>query len=214
MDVVFPKCSGLGNLIQGTPVPMFRCYVPFLCLLTSAYSWLWGPMASADCPLNVFSAPAPSTNRLSLYLHPLSESQRNGLLQCHSLPSGPKGSLGRSLVLSHLTPWGHKESDTTQWLNNSNRPWINVQPDPRWSGCSPWWGGWNNIWPPTPWRGQRRYWTINTTVSVSPVWQPATNWRSITGRLKSNKYFSGALRVPPSPHPSLVKYTEIKIKSG
>ena len=131
--------------------------------------------------------------------------------RCHQ---ASKGSLGRSLVLSHLTPWGRKESDTTQWLNNNNRPWINLQPDPRWSGCSPWWGGWNNIWPPTPWRGQHRYWTINTTVSVSPFWQPATNWRSITGRLKSNNSFSGALRVPPSPHPSLVKYTEIKIKSG
>ena len=89
-------------------------YMPFLYLLTSAYLWPWGPVASADCPLYVFSAPAPKPTN-SLYILILLKTKKL-LIPVRS----PSGQFGQILG-----------------IESSYRPLTHLQPDSPWPACPP-----------------------------------------------------------------------------
>ena len=70
------------------------------------------------------------------------------------------------------SPWGHKESDMTEWLNSSNTKSQPLAEDPHTWPCTP--DTWTNLWD----------WTCKHTVSL---WK-LTTWRLVRGGLTMLEY--------------------------
>ena len=58
-------------------------------------------------------------------------------LNGHQFEQAPRDDEGQG-SLAYCSPWGHKESDTTEQLNN-NRKWVLTIPLAPGLGCNGWW---------------------------------------------------------------------------